>query len=125
MVGFGSISADIQRVAQQQKISGSIDLQVYQVGGDPTKIGSIINSKDPSGNYYLLKCSLTDLSSCNKTVSDLIRYAVQNFPTQINFETDSGLSGFGTNNIKYISATYFGVKIAASFVTQNVLDARL
>ena len=36
--GIGSISGDIQKIAKENNIEGTIDLQVYQIGGDPRKV---------------------------------------------------------------------------------------
>lgn len=56
---------------------------------------------------------------------DLIDYATRSFPNQIDFETDTGMNGFGTSTIKYLSASYFGIKLAPTFVTSDVYNARL
>ena len=85
----------------------------------------MISSKDPSGIYYVLKCNLQDTSACSKTVTDLLDYSSKNFPTQIDFEKDEGFDTSGTNTIKYTSASYFGIKLAPSYVTSEVQSHRL
>ena len=84
----------------------------------------MINSKDPSGTYYILKCSLLNQTACSKAISDLLDYSSQNFPTQIDFEKDEGFDTSGTNTIKYTSVGYFGIKLAPSYVTSNVTKYR-
>ena len=61
-------------------------MQIYQIGGDPTQIGKSFQ-KDSTGIYYFMKCSFTDMSSCQKYVNGLIDYATNSFPTQINVKT--------------------------------------
>ena len=85
----------------------------------------MISSKDPSGIYYILKCNLQNTSACSKTVTDLLDYSSKNFPTQINFDKDEGFDTSGTNTIKYTSASYFGIKLAPSYVTSEVQNHRL
>ena len=101
-----------------------MNLQVFQVGGKPSEIAKVIQSKDPSGIYYILKCNIQNQTACSKTVSDLLDYSSKNFPTQIDFQKDTGFDTSGTNTIKYTSASYFGVKLAPSYVTQDVQDHR-
>ena len=61
-------------------------LQIYQIGVDPTQIGKSFQ-KDASGTYYFMKCSFTDMNSCQKYVNGLIDYATNSFPSQINTKT--------------------------------------
>ena len=80
-----SITTDVQKIAVQNAISGTLNLQVFQIGGKPSEIAKVISSKDPSGVYYILKCNLQNQTVCSKTVSDLLDYSSKNFPNQIDF----------------------------------------
>ena len=85
-VGFFSIAGEIERVTRQLNITGKVTMQIYQIGGDPTQIGKSFE-KDQSGTYYFMKCSFTDMSSCQKYINSLVDYATNKFPTQINVKT--------------------------------------
>jgi hypothetical protein len=71
---FGSVSTDIQNVANAHGISGKVTIEAYQVGGNPSELAKILN-KDEKGNYYAAMCSLTDMISCQKAVNGLLDYA--------------------------------------------------
>lgn len=43
---FFSMSAKIQDLAVKKSITGTMNLQVYQVGGKPSEVAKVINSKD-------------------------------------------------------------------------------
>ena len=42
---FASVSSTIQRIAQQNSISGSVTIQGYQIGGNPPELAKILDQK--------------------------------------------------------------------------------
>ena len=80
-----SITSEVQKIAVQNSISGTLNLQVFQIGGKPSEIAKVISSKDPSGTYFILKCNLQNQIACSKVVNDLLDYSSKNFPNQIDF----------------------------------------
>ena len=119
-----SVSAQVQQLATQLQITGSVNLQVYQIGGSPGAISHIISTKDSTGTYYVMTCDIQNQASCVHKVSDLLDYATKTFPTQMNFDTDTGFDTSGSNTVKYISVDYFGLKLAPSYVTSDISKDR-
>ncbi|XP_018016674.1 uncharacterized protein LOC108673369 [Hyalella azteca] len=90
---FGSIisaSERIKNVATQYNITGAVMMQAFQVGGDPSQLSKIF-SKDSSGKYYALTCSLTTMDDCVLAASGLLDYAKESFSTQFSFQNNTGL----------------------------------
>jgi hypothetical protein len=124
---FGDIfsaSGDIQKIASTYGISGSVVMQAFQIGGDPSQLSYILN-KDGNGNYYVLTCSLEAMSNCISAASGMLDYAKYNFTTQFSFENNTGLTPLGTGFMAYEPIYYIGLTPPPSLVTPNVTEDRL
>ena len=99
-----SISAKVQKIANQHSITGTLNLQVFQIGGTPSEITRVIKSKDPSGIYYVLKCNLQNPTACSYAATDLLDYASKSFPSQIDFSKNIGFDNSALSTMKYTSA---------------------
>ena len=118
-----SASAGIQKIATQYKIEGSVSIQAYQKGGEPNQLANIL-SKDASGDYYALTCSLEAMDNFTKAASGLLDYAKNDFSTQFSFENNTGLTPLGIGFIKYMPIEYIGLAPTATLVTDDVIATR-
>src|SRR3989339_13967 len=125
-MSFGNIfdaTGSIQQIATQNNLSGSLIIEAYQKGGDPSQLSKIL-SKDPSGQYYALTCDLKNLGNCTQAANGLLDYATNNFSTQYSFTTGQGLTPLGVGFSTYIPIRYIGLKEPASLVTPQVQKDR-
>lgn len=125
-VSFGDIfsaSGDVQRIASQYGISGSISMQAFQIGGDPSQLSKILN-KNGNGDYYVLNCNLDAMNNCVSAASGMFDYAVNIFPTQFSFPSNSGLTPLGVGFATYQPIYYIGLTSPPSFVTTQVIYDR-
>lgn len=86
--GFGSIfnaALTIKMAAEKSKAHATIEVSVYQLGGDPSELANIFAKKPdkPESGYYLTRCSLENLKDCQAAIDGIIRYAQTNFSKQI------------------------------------------
>ncbi|MBK2243054.1 hypothetical protein [Francisella tularensis] len=72
---FGTIDSKVQQEINDAKISGTVSINVYQIGGDPTKLANIFGEPDENGIYKATSCNLNDLSACNSAIGNIITYA--------------------------------------------------
>jgi|GEM_PF-3613751 len=82
-IGTGSTSIDIEGrmalLSQAAKNSGRFSLDARQLGGDATKLGEILKSDEAT------KCIMqNDSEACGKQMSNMLKYAAENFPQQLN-----------------------------------------
>lgn len=123
---FGNVfsaSGDIQKVASQYSIDGLVSMQAYQIGGYPSQLSKILN-KDGNGDYYVLTCSLQNMDNCINAASGMLDYAVDNFPNQISFQNNTGLTPLGIGWASYQPIYYVGLTPPQSFVTPQVEESR-
>ncbi len=123
---FGDIfsaSAKIETLAKSLKLTGSVSIQAFQIGGDPTQLGKIL-SKDTSGNYYILRCSIDNMASCKQAADGILDYANSKFSTQFNFDTNTGLTPLGSGFTIKQPIYYIGLAPPKFLVDQTVIDAR-
>ncbi len=117
-----SASAEIQKVINKSNIAGSLAMQAFQLGGDPSQLAHIL-SVDPSGDYYATSCSLAAMDKCIKAANGLLDYAKNNFQTQFSFKDGKGLTPLGVGFIHYVPIEFIGLH-SQSFVTPEVLEHR-
>lgn len=125
--GFGSIftaSATVESIASHYEMDGRVSLTAYQQGGEPGQLSKIL-SKDPSGNFYINSCSITNMTACRNAASGLLNYASADFPNQ--FSVSAGLNlttlGFGLYDTQPIQ--YIGLMPPKSLLDNATLNARL
>lgn len=125
-ISFGdliSASAHIAQAASQYNIQGSVSMQAYQIGGDPSRLANILTS-DPDGNYYSLSCSIQAMDDCVKVADGLLDYARNDFANQISFLNNTGLTSLGRGFITYTPIDYIGLTLPPSLVNQTIIDDR-
>ncbi|KAK9501772.1 hypothetical protein O3M35_012443 [Rhynocoris fuscipes] len=123
---FGNIisaSETIKNIASKYKIAGSVIIQAFQIGGEPSQLSKILR-KDTSGKYYALTCSLIAIDDCIKAASGLLDYAKDNFPAQISFKNNTGLTPLGIAFSQYNPIEYLGLTPPVSLVTKEVVQYR-
>lgn len=125
---FGNIidaATQIQNYSQQYHLRGSVIIEAFQKGGDPSQLSKIL-SNDPNGAFYMLTCDLQHMESCVKAANGLLMYAVQDFPKQISFKTgeEKNLVPLGTGFIKHDPIDEYGLQPPDSLVTQEVIADR-
>ncbi|MDE4996703.1 hypothetical protein NAH08_11010, partial [Francisella tularensis subsp. holarctica] len=62
---FGTIDSKVQQEINDAKTSGTVSINVYQIGGDQTKLANIFGEPDENGIYKATSCNLNDMSACN------------------------------------------------------------
>ena len=73
----------LNSLAQQNQFSGTVTIQAYQQGGDPSQLSSVLpqNTK----GYYSLSCAISNLGPCISAMQSLDSYAANVLPTQVSF----------------------------------------
>lgn len=117
-------SGAIKDFVTQENMSGTVDIQAYQKGGDPVQLAQILRSKDPSGSYYVLTCSLKRMDDCTKAANGLLAYASDIFPTQFNVDDQKGLVPLGIGFSETRPIEFLGLKPAESLLTPQILQER-
>ncbi len=123
---FGDLinaSTQIQTMASQYNIHGTVIIEAYQKGGDPAQLSKIL-AKDKSGVYYALSCDLQHMGNCVKAANGLLTYAVDDFPQQVSFNPDKGLVPLGNGFVTHDPITEYGLTPPPSLVTKDVIDNR-
>lgn len=124
---FGNIfsaATQVSNIASQLHIQGTVLMQAYQMGGEPSQLANIL-SKDSNGDYYALSCSIQDMANCIKAANGLLNYAQSNFPQQFSFANNTGLTPLGVGFIDYEPIRYLGVTPPPSLVNQTVINDRV
>lgn len=117
-----SASVEIQKIINKSNIAGSLAIQAFQLGGDPSQLAHIL-SIDPSGDYYATSCSLSAMDKCIKAANGLLDYAKNDFATQFSFKDGKGLTPLGVGFIDYFPIEFIGLN-SISLVTPEVLEHR-
>ena len=82
---FGSladVSADVEKMVSQYDLNGEVEVTAIQIGGDVTQLPQIFTKN--AGGYYVTSCELQNLQACHDTVTGILDYAINSFPSQIN-----------------------------------------
>jgi hypothetical protein len=85
---FGSVTASMQNKADMFKGSSKVHLEVFQIGGDVTRISGVFGSPQSDGSLPAVQCDLGDLSKCMAFATTAVTYATDvngtgTFPTQL------------------------------------------
>ncbi|MBA8667207.1 hypothetical protein H1Q59_04800 [Holosporaceae bacterium 'Namur'] len=116
-----SASGEIQKIANELNIGGSVSIQALQVGGDPSQLSKILE-KDSSGKYYVLSCDLKAMDNCINAASSLLNYAVNDFRTQISNNT--GLTPLGAGFAHSEKIEHIGLIPPKTLVNSTVIEDR-
>ena len=84
-IGLASLAGALQTAASKSQTSGSLTLNIMQLGGDPSQLPDIFE-KGPHG-YYLLNCNLTTpgIQACGEAIGCILDYA-KIFANQTQFD---------------------------------------
>ena len=125
-ISFGSLislTASIKTFVENEKIGGSISMQAFQKGGDPTKLGNILTT-DASGGYFVLTCSFSDMDACTSAAGGMLDYAQKDFQTQFSLTNATNLEPLGLGFTEYLPIEYFGLTMPKSLVDADVTANR-
>jgi hypothetical protein len=73
----------IEKNNKALKIKGKFHVKAFQKGGDPTKLSQVFK-KDKNGTQYQSVCDFSNLKDCKAIISNILNYASNIFPSQIN-----------------------------------------
>jgi hypothetical protein len=127
-VGFGSLSASIQKSIQKMNLQGDISIKALQIGGNPSQLGKILQGGQSTAP--VLQCSFKNLTACTQTLNNVLTYATgsssQDFPQQFpSTATAPDPALAGTIGYSALGYAYAGVPISApSQLTPQVIAAR-
>jgi len=117
---FISASEKISKTASQLNISGSVSINAFQLGGNPTELSKILSSS-------AAECDIRNLTACQDTAKKLIDYVSNVFPNQFQ-KDDHGIWTSPlvplTELIMDYSVSDFGLKLSPTFVTQELTLGR-
>lgn len=68
---------------------------------------------------------MTNMASCISAVDGLIAYAVNDYPKQVSFADNLGLSAYPMGFANILNIRLIGLKVPATYVTDNVTEARI
>lgn len=123
---FGDIanaSAEINKEVNQYHLHGSVTIQAYQSGGTPSNLNKIL-SKNSEGTYYALTCHLDKMDDCIQAANGILAYAQNEFPKQISYSQNKGLSSLGIGFASYQPISKIGLKNPQSIVTTAIKQDR-
>ncbi len=100
-----------------------MSILAYQSGGNPAELAKILNSSCGS-NYCAATCSMQRLTDCNSAVNGLLKYAINNFPSQVDLNDVRTLSSFPLGFAKLQSIKWIGLETSPSYVTKDVVAMR-
>jgi hypothetical protein len=124
---FGNIfsaATQVSSIASQLHIQGTVVMQAYQMGGEPSQLANIL-SKDINGDYYALSCSIQNMADCTNAANGLLNYAQSNFPGQFSVASNTGLTPLGSGFVHYEPVRYLGLTPPPSLVNQTIINDRL
>ncbi|MFN8770466.1 MAG: hypothetical protein ACK5Z5_05625 [Neisseriaceae bacterium] len=115
----GNTIINMSKVATQNNLRGDIELSAYQIGGDPSQLSKVLHNS-------IIKCNINDISACKAAASSIDAYAQNkylndSFPNQIN--SPDKLVPLG-GIVLSADVSNIGLKLAPSYVTSEVQDAR-
>jgi hypothetical protein len=121
--GFGSAAKHIKEIVTKYKLSVSVSIQAYQIGGDPVQLGGIM-SKGKGGDYHIVQCNLDNMGDCISAANGLLDYSQNSFKKQVSFKTGEGVVQLGLDFMKSTPIVKIGLKPPKSLVTREVCRAR-
>lgn len=131
--GMGSLinlSESLSLAADAVGKQGSVSITAFQIGGDPTRLGSILGASSGDKEVPILNCGFDNLIPCHEALKAIVIYASSsdngNFPSQ--FQKDDSESLVGPAVLKNILQNYETVvplKMGPTLITSQIADARL
>ncbi len=82
-VAFGGLSASMQAIINKLNLKGSISIYAYQMGGDPSQLGSIVGAPPNSTTAPVVECSFTNLQACQSVLNKILQYSAGSFANQV------------------------------------------
>lgn len=79
----------IKTLTENYSLSGTVTIQAYQEGGDPSQLNSILTANDEG--FYDLSCDLRDLEPCINATNAMYDYFGNVLPAQTNFNSNIGI----------------------------------
>jgi hypothetical protein len=81
-VPAGDINSAVNRASSRFEGRASVHVEALQVGGDPTRLSSILGAGGPDANAgrIITECSLTNLAPCGQFMQNAINYASAQTP---------------------------------------------
>ncbi len=116
VVGLGQITTAIQSISTQYNLNGQVTISGYQLGGDPTQLGRMLNSS-------ILQCSITNTAACRQAETGLLNYSSNIFPSQFNGSSWTNMATLGGFTTGYLVSD-LGLRLAPTYVTPEVVTAR-
>lgn len=101
-------AGSVEEVCKENKITGSVTIHAFQIGGEPTKLTQILNNN-------VVTCNINAMAECHKTASTLLDYAKE-FGNQIQNNTNFEPLGTAT----YHPIEWLGLTPPPSLVTPEV-----
>ena len=120
-VVIGKIKLALNKQVQEKNISFALEIAAYQEGGDAFLLSKIFGKDGNAKN--LLKCGINDFKACEDMISDLIRYAREDYPKQLStldsaVILDTGYQSYNlTTEIGSNDSTYDYKRIIAEIYT--------
>ena len=96
---FADFNTKVHAWEKSTHNEGSLTIQAYQAGGDPTQL-----SRNILNGTTQLTCQLNDLTPCDKIYQNVITYATTIFPAQFGNATEDSPKGeaiVGTEHMDY------------------------
>lgn len=115
---LGKMSLEIEKLSEKYSSSAKIDVVAYQLGGDPTKLGTILGGN--SGEMHILDCNFDNIQGCKGAVNNVLQYSSGDFATDAN-NTPSQV-GYRTASYLINGKQYPTTALTSASKTQ--LDAR-
>jgi hypothetical protein len=110
---IGSVSASLKKASEKLSKSGFISIRLLQIGGDVEQLATIFRQTVPTGSgnvaptlsspLALVNCSMDQLESCTAVLESAIRYASEDFPSQITRNIEQVYSPGGPAFIHYVT----------------------
>lgn len=120
---FVNIALDIQAIAKTTNINGRVEIMAYQSGGNPADLAKLLNSTCGSA-YCAASCSLTNMNDCIGAMNGLLKYASNNFPSQVNLQDPKTVAPFSTGFADLQDIKWLGLNTPKSYVTKDVIGMR-
>ncbi|MEM9244094.1 MAG: hypothetical protein AAGA27_08630 [Pseudomonadota bacterium] len=122
---FGDIfsaSEQIQKIATEYNIQGSVDIQAYQEGGEPSQLSQILSPVN--GEYPVLSCTLQKMQDCTKAAQSLLSYASNSFSKQFSYSPAKNLKPLGLGFTQLTNIEEIGLKPPPTLVTSTIAANR-
>ncbi len=79
---FASLEAKMSDWKNTEHLQGNIHIMAYQIGGDPSQLGTIFKSKQPWQPSSITQCSFNNMSACSQVMNGILTYISTTFSKQ-------------------------------------------